>query len=211
MTMLSRREDLSPAAFSEHWYGKHAGIVRRMPQLHGYLQNHILRLIGAPVGDASFSVDGIPELWFVDEAAKTAALSSPAAKELPVDEKNFMRGITIFAIEETVLREGQGAAKVMVLARMGSGGASAVDEARAWCGALPEVRRCVVNRIVTADHRPGVWHEPLPPDAIFEFRFDSVAAAETAFRSDRPMALADSLVRRGGSASAYLVEERRIV
>ena len=204
--MLVRSDALSVGAFRDYWHGKHADIVRQMPHLHRYVQNHILRKIGADVGEPAFQVDGIPELWFRDEEAKAAAFQSHAAKALPADEKNFIKGITIFAVEETVLRPGDGAAKVLLLAR-GAAGQLCEKLSRT----LPGLKRCVCNRILSSEHRPGVWHEPSPPDLIVELRFDSEGDAEAALASDAYQSLGASAVHRGAAIAVYLVDERTIV
>ena len=213
--MLARSEALSIAAFRDYWYGTHANIVRGIPHLHRYRQNHILRPIGNPVGGADYRVDGIPELWFVDESAKAAAFQSPAAKALPADEKNFIKGITIFAVDEVVVREGHGAAKVFLLVRRSGIDGDELDDERRWsdqlCTTLPGVRRCVMNRLLSSDHRQGVWHEPLPPSLIVELRFDNDNEAEAALQSEAYTAPAESAARRGACLAAYLVEERPII
>lgn len=210
MTMLARREDRSLDAFRRHWLHEHVKIVTRMPHLHGYVQNHLVDRLIAEIGEPHFSIDGIPELWFVDEASKNAALQSSAAKELPVDEKNFIRGITIFAVDEQVTKAGQGEAKVMAVGRSGASG----DRPRRWTemlAALPGVRRAAVNTVLTADHRPGVWHEPVPPDAIVELRFDSQADARRAFDGFASGDDAHRLAQQGGALAVYLIDEKPIV
>jgi uncharacterized protein (TIGR02118 family) len=210
--MLARRRDRSVAAFRAHWLGKHADIVRGMPQLQGYLQNHLTATIGPTVGDIAFDVDGIPELWFVDEAAKSAAFESLAAKQLPVDEKNFIDGITIFSVEETVPLPGDGGAKVLVLRRGAAADADAIVE---WCrrlaAALPGIRACVCNRVLTADGRPAVTREKDPPDAIVALRFATTTDAEAAFSSAAFVAFAADAGKRGEAFVSYLVEEHVIV
>jgi uncharacterized protein (TIGR02118 family) len=211
MTMLMRRRDRSLAAFREHWLGRHADIVRAVPQLHRYYQNHIVATLGRAVGAASFNVDGIPELWFLSESDKQAAFASPAAAQLPVDEPNFIEGITIFAIEEAVLTAGKGDAKVLVL-RRGSGTLGALD---AWCreleSALPGARACTCNRILSADGRPGVTREADPPDAIVELRFADSQAAKAAYAAPDFADFAARCEGRGDAFVSYLVEERVII
>jgi uncharacterized protein (TIGR02118 family) len=213
MTMLVRRDDLTVEEFSQYWLGKHADIVRGMPRLHRYLQNHIVRSLESVGDDPRFRVHGIPELWFLDEEAKSVAFASSAAKLLPEDEKNFIQGITIFAVEERVVHEGAGSAKVMLLVRRSSPIPGDAEADHRWCkeltAALPDLRRAVVNRVLSSEHRPGVWREPSGPDLIIETRFDSVASAEKAFLSDA------FAVRLDQSAdvqfAAYLVDEHPII
>jgi uncharacterized protein (TIGR02118 family) len=212
MTMLVRRDDLTGAAFSDYWQGKHADIARRMPRLHRYVQNHFIRSFEGLAEDPGFWVHGIPELWFLDEEAKTAAFASPAAKLLPEDEKNFIQGITILAVDEQVLREGAGAAKVLLLMRRAApvvDGAAEERWLRALTGALGAARRVVINRVLSSEHRPGVWHEPAAPDMIIELRFDSAADAEKGLLSP---GFATRLAEMPSiRAAAYLVNEYSVL
>jgi uncharacterized protein (TIGR02118 family) len=213
MTMLVRRDDLTVEEFSQYWLGKHAGIVRGMPRLHRYLQNHIVRSLQSVGDDPRFRVHGIPELWFLDEEAKSVAFASPAAKLLPEDEKNFIQGITIFAVDERVAHEGAGPAKAMLLVRRSSPTLGGAEADHRWCkeltAALRDLRRAVVNRVLSSEHRPGVWHEVSAPDLIIETRFDSAASAEQAFLSDTfALQLAQSA---GVQFAAYLVDEHPII
>jgi len=214
MTMLARREDRSLDAFRRHWLHEHVKIVTRMPHLHGYIQNHVVDRLIADIGEPHFDIDGIPELWFVDEAAKNAALQSPAARELPVDETNFVRGITIFAIDEHVVRAGAGGgAKVMAVGRSGSapGPAKATPAWAKSLADLPGATRAVINTVVTADHRPGVWHEPVPPDALVELRFADEGSARRAFAGFSAHPIAGRLAAEGGALAVYLIDEKPIV
>jgi uncharacterized protein (TIGR02118 family) len=212
MTMLVARRDRSPEAFRSYWLGKHADIARAMPKLAGYIQNHFIKRIDGLAADPGFRVDGMPELWFADEDAKTTAFASDAAKMLPVDEPNFIEGITIFAVEEIVVKDGKGAAKALVLLQPGA--TTDAEARKRWfatiADALPGVRRVVANHVLSGDHRPGVWHEPLPPDAMIELRFDSQDEAETALTGKDFKAAIEAAPGKP-KAIAYLIEEHRIV
>ncbi|MCB1486338.1 MAG: EthD family reductase [Bauldia sp.] len=213
ITMLARRDDLSVADFADYWYGQHADIVRGMPGLHRYLQNHILRVLTAGNGAEAFRVDGMPELWFLDEDAKNVAFASPAAKALPEDEKNFLKGITIFGVEESVVLAGQGDVKVLVLRRSDDVPVPAED-ALGWCRdllqAVPAARACILNRVLTSEHRPGVWHEQDPPDLIVEFRFESAEVAAEAIGRESFQTFLGAQPD-GMTVAAYLIEVRTII
>lgn len=216
MTMLARKDGMTVSDFRNYWYLNHAELVKKMPRLGKYIQNHIVENIVPDIGRPEFSVDGIPELWFADEDAKNAALQSTAAKALPLDEPNFMRGITILAVEETVVRPGDGDAKVMLLCRNGAGpGAASLSAPGSWmerlADELPGARRYVVNRVVLKDRRAGVWCEPSPPDAIAELRFADEKAAREAFHSADFSKIAAEAQAQGQSIAVFLVEEKPIV
>jgi hypothetical protein len=74
---------------------------------------------------------------------------------------------------------------------------------------LKGVRRAVVNTVLSADGRPGVWHEPSPPNLLVELRFDSDADAEAALTSPAFGAIVGSAP--GIALAAHLIDERRIV
>ena len=136
----------------------------------------------------------------------------PTAKLLPEDEKNFIQGITILAVDEHVLREGTGAAKVLLVMRRAAPTVDVAEEElwfRELIAVLGTVHRLVVNRVLSSEHRPGVWYEPAGPDMIIELRFDSAADAEKALR---PAAFAAWLAQSPGMrVAAYLVSEHPIV
>ncbi len=216
MTLLARKDGMTVAEFQNYWYLNHVKIVKQMPQLGKYVQNHVIRNITPDIGGPAFTVDGIPELWFKDEDAQNAAFQSSAAKALPDDERNFLLGITILSIDETVVRSGDGGAKVMLLCRNGRGnGASSPGASNSWiehlADELPGAKGCVVNRVVSTDRRAGVWCEPNPPDVIAELRFDNEKAAEEVFRSAEFERIAVEAEGQGRTLVILLVEEKRIV
>ena len=215
MTLLVRKHDLSLAQFRTYWHEHHARIVERMPGVSGYVQNPVIECLTKGEGDARpFTFDGVVELWFADEAAKVAAFDSPAAKSLPDDELNFMRGITIFAVEETELRPGSGNARIMLLCRGGHADANAESAPGAFghrAASLPGVRRAVANRVLSVDWRAHLWHEPRPPDLIVELGFESVLQARALTRSPAFVSLEADYRSSGGIIAGYLVEERRVI
>ena len=154
-----------------------------------------------------------PELWFLDEDAKNVAFASPAAKALPEDEKNFLKGITIFGVEESVVLAGQGDVKVLVLRRSDDVPVPAED-ALGWCRdllqAVPAARACILNRVLTSEHRPGVWHEQDPPDLIVEFRFESAEVAAEAIGRESFQTFLGAQPD-GMTVAAYLIEVRTII
>lgn len=97
MTLLQRRPDLGPAAFSAYWRTRHRDVVLAVPGIRGYVQNHPAAVHGAADG---LSVDGIVELWFDGEAAMAAAMAGPAGDALRADEPNFMAGVTLFVVDD---------------------------------------------------------------------------------------------------------------
>jgi uncharacterized protein (TIGR02118 family) len=92
MVFLRKRDDLSRDQFREHWRGPHGAIALRMPGLRKYVHNHAVA-DGGPW-------DGIAEMWFDDQAAMAAALSSPAAVEAAQDSPNFIAETKLMIVDD---------------------------------------------------------------------------------------------------------------
>lgn len=212
MTLLARRSDLTAEAFSAHWRTTHARIVCRMPKVAGYVQNLVQRRV-LTVGNADdpFSVDGVVELWFTDRAAQAEAFASAAAKELPADERNFMRGITIFPVAEQRLGPAHNAVKLMMVARMPGGATDDQIDALAMGAGLCGGRLLAVNHLGDALWRENFWHEPKAPNLILEISFASVAEAARFGHQPEVAKLHGLILDDGGVLEAYIVQPRRIL
>lgn len=211
MTLLARRLDRSFEDFSSHWIGTHGEIVKRMPAVHRYIQNPVSqRLLTGLNAEDPFSFDGFVELWFASSEAQATAFASAAAKELPVDEMNFIRGITIFPVTEDRRQQDSGSVKAMVTARIAGDGVEAATTALAdELGALPGARVVAINQLGAAGWRDHLWHEPKPPNAIIELGLASEASA-----SALPAAMQTihgRITSAGGVLECYLVQPRRVI
>ncbi|MCO5091263.1 EthD domain-containing protein [Bosea sp. (in: a-proteobacteria)] len=213
MTLLARRSDLTFDAFSSHWLGTHGEIVTRMPMVHGYVQNPIgRRLLEKLNPQDPFSFDGIVELWFADAQAQKTAFASAAAKELPVDELNFIRGITIFPVEESRQDAGGYPLKVMVAARFGGGDAEAhITALTRMFASLPGVRVAAVNRLGEVGWRDHLWHEPEPPQLLIELACENTVTLDRLADQAALSALHASLTASGGALECYRVDPRTII
>lgn len=213
MTLLARRTDLTFDAFSSHWLGTHGEIVTRMPMVHGYIQNPVARRLLEKLNPRDpFSFDGIVELWFADAEAQKVAFASDAARELPVDELNFIRGITIFPVTETRQDAAGYPLKVMVAARFGDGEAAISSAGLAGAlAALPEVRVVAINDLGETGWREHLWHEPEPPQILVELGFEREEALGRFVDQPGLAALHSALTNAGGCLECYLVEPRRII
>lgn len=98
ITYLERRHDLTEAQFREHWSTTHADIARGLPRVLSYRQNHMVEHAPPVDGQMPYLVDGIVELWFLDEDAAGAGFGSEVADRLIEDEKRFMSGLTGSAV-----------------------------------------------------------------------------------------------------------------
>lgn len=201
MTLLQRHEGMTFADFDAYWAGPHAEIARGFPRLARYNQNSVRR---TALG-GQHALDGIVELWFDNVDAMAETLGSPVAKRLPEDEPNFLSGITILSVREEILRDDDGATKLMVVIDF-------PDEHRAslklWTEALigneAAISRLVLNHVERAGARRHLKSQPNPPAAILEIGGDNTDVLEAALTVTLPRLGADRV-------SAYVVTERRIV
>lgn len=114
MSLLTRRPDVSPEAFREHWFNTHAVLLRKLlPEVRGYVQNLWLGPGPNPLRPPGpHRIDGIVELWFEDADAMTSAFSSERGAQLMEDGRRFIDTVTTFLVEERVMIQGpRGAAK----------------------------------------------------------------------------------------------------
>ena len=85
MFVLQRRRDQTRDQCLQRWSGAtHIAIVRKLPGLTKWVQNHV---VSAP-GEAA--CDGIGELWFESDEAMTEALKSTEMAAAVEDAKNFL-------------------------------------------------------------------------------------------------------------------------
>jgi uncharacterized protein (TIGR02118 family) len=86
-----------------HWRTRHAELVRAVPGLRRYVQNHCTT---GPVGDAAKQppYTGLGEVWFDDISAAQAAMATPEWRRVIEDAATFMdmKRITAAWAEEHV-------------------------------------------------------------------------------------------------------------
>jgi uncharacterized protein (TIGR02118 family) len=104
--ILQRKPGTTRDACLEYWEGEqHTSIVKTIPGLTRWVQNHVISAPGEP------ACDGVGELWFENDEAMQSALDSPTMAAAVEDAKNFLdmekTGLVIVE-EKTVI----GAAKV---------------------------------------------------------------------------------------------------
>jgi uncharacterized protein (TIGR02118 family) len=81
----TRRRDQTREQCLQLWSGeRHIGIVRKVPSLTKWVQNHVVSAPGEP------ACDGIGELWFESDEAMTEALNSAEMAAAVEDAKNFL-------------------------------------------------------------------------------------------------------------------------
>ncbi len=103
IAFFKRRDGLSVEAFQTHWKTRHAELVRRLPGLRRYVQNHTLAS-GYAKKEPDF--DGVAETWFDNTAALRVSGSSDEYAAVKADEDNFIEATSlqsILAHEEVVV------------------------------------------------------------------------------------------------------------
>jgi uncharacterized protein (TIGR02118 family) len=196
MTLLRRRADLAPAAFSDHWAGPHAAIARRYTGLSKYVQNHVVTWLD-PAATDTFLCDGMAELWFPGREAMQAALASQVSAELIADEPRFLDGVTGLLLGDGARDDGVGGLKVIVLGH-------AFGATRA--GAPAEAMHVSTARVTGTWSRPALWTLPEPPNVVLVARFPDATVARASLSPARWPALADL-----SPWHAYAVREVQVV
>jgi uncharacterized protein (TIGR02118 family) len=100
VTLLKRREDLTPAEFQAHWREVHAPLVLSIPGVRGYVQ-------GRPIpGDGDDPpCDGVAEVWYDDLQARDRAFRTSEYEAVLDDERNFLGATTAESAFVTVVEE----------------------------------------------------------------------------------------------------------
>jgi uncharacterized protein (TIGR02118 family) len=102
MSILERRQGLTPAEFRAEWLDKHAAMVAQFPAIAGYTQNLITEHGTAPgiaASGSDIAADGIVEMWFRNTDDLTAAFRSPAAEVSQRHALHFLQRITTFLVD----------------------------------------------------------------------------------------------------------------
>lgn len=83
--VVHRKKGLTLDQMNSGWKGDpHASVVRKLPGLTKFVQNHVL----GPT--ETTPCDGIGELWFESDAAMENALNSPEMGAAVESAKNFL-------------------------------------------------------------------------------------------------------------------------
>jgi uncharacterized protein (TIGR02118 family) len=98
--VLQRRQDVSHDECLRYWSGPaHTALVKAIPGLSRWVQNHVVGPPGEPV------CDGVGELWFASDVAMASALNSPEMAAAVEDAKNFldMTRTGLVIVEEKII------------------------------------------------------------------------------------------------------------
>jgi uncharacterized protein (TIGR02118 family) len=104
-SLLARKPGQSRDDFVKHWLEVHAPIAKSIPGIYKYTCTVVTKSSFRKDGPAAMDVevDGIAEMWFVDQASFDAAIKSPAFAALRADGAAFIGREIDFITEENVI------------------------------------------------------------------------------------------------------------
>jgi uncharacterized protein (TIGR02118 family) len=83
--ILQRKPGTTREACLKYWEGEqHTTVVRTIPGLAKWVQNHVISTPSEP------ACDGVGEMWFESDEVMQSALNSPAMAAAVEDAKNFL-------------------------------------------------------------------------------------------------------------------------
>ncbi|MEO8668375.1 MAG: EthD family reductase [Bauldia sp.] len=92
--LIQNVDRIEAAAFGKHWREVHGPLAARLPNLRGYVQNHIVAR-GKSGGIPIHRIDGISQLWFDDVGAMTVGMNSPENDACIADISGFLARVTL--------------------------------------------------------------------------------------------------------------------
>ena len=105
--LLLTRKAATPDVFRENWFVRHADLVKKLPQLDGYIQNLVgvrYDAAGTPVTYTAMPIDGIAEVCYADEAAMNASYASPEREPLKDDGADLNARVSTILLQSKVLQ-----------------------------------------------------------------------------------------------------------
>ncbi|WP_084077886.1 EthD family reductase [Ureibacillus massiliensis] len=102
MSLLKRRPDVDKKTFQYEWAEVHSEYLKAMPNVKGYIQNHIIsnddmRKTSNLLIDSK--IDGIVELWFEDVKSLEEAFGSENGQKTMAHASTFIEEISTFLVE----------------------------------------------------------------------------------------------------------------
>jgi uncharacterized protein (TIGR02118 family) len=181
LSILVRRASDDRATFARGWE-RHGTIVKHLPGIRSYQQNHVVEEFGHTGQPPPFRVDGIVELRFDSPEAMKEAFASEAAMPVKADEPHFLGHGTGYAmaVAHTVRTAEDGSKLIVILRHEGHGGDA--DALEALARSLPGFVHAIRDNVVTVIARPEMREGPQQADVFLHVYFDSVDRAREAAR-----------------------------
>ena len=209
ITLIKRKNPLTPGEFQDYWLHKHVQVIRRLPGVVRYVQNHPLTdnpQHGEPL------YDGIAELWGENTDAFRNMAAAAAYADVLADEQAFLerKSLKLVMTHESVIHDGPvpaGAVKLIEYYQRKRG--MAVDAfQRYWLeqhgplyAGLPGLRR-----YVQSPARPGGYGTDRAPayDGFSSSWFAGIDELRQAMDSRQYTAILDDL-KNFTSSRGYLI------
>ena len=84
--MFKKRDDISHEVFTDYWANQHTSIIRDLPGIRRFVQNHIDR----DLTRVTPQFDGISESWFDSPEDLPKVVASEAYQRMIADEETFI-------------------------------------------------------------------------------------------------------------------------
>lgn len=209
ISLMRRRPDLSLEQFSRHWLHPHGTMTAELPGLRHYVQHHPIDAPGTNTLARELGLDGIPELWFDDYAARNLAYTSPRIAECNIDSENFVGAVTRLVTEPHVVRAAPPAdtlGRVLLLA-VGTSDDGWRARTQERVAAMPGVVGFVTHRLLE--------QAAAPASRIPELKLAIGGIAEVAFSDEASVSAATTALAGSGTdadrTAVYRVQDHRLV
>lgn len=106
MTLLARKDGLSPEEFKHQLQDVYAGVAKTIPGVRGFIVHEIVKTMtrpDIPVLTIGADIDALLELWVDNEAAYQALLATPAMQSWLASGTKFIGRSKIFLAQEDTL------------------------------------------------------------------------------------------------------------
>ncbi len=179
ISLIRRRQDVSPTQFRRHWLDVHGPLVCRFGGLQRYVQCHVL---ASPVTNAAareMDLDGFPILFFDQDAARAQAQGSPEMAACNEDSRLFIGAVSRVGTEaETVVPLAPTRSPISVIAFSPAGQDMDIGAFRG----LPRLCGLVLYHVRQQGRAPAsaIAHLPVTIGGAAQACFDSVVSLEEA-------------------------------
>lgn len=188
ISFFKRIPGLPEEVFHQHWRTQHATIVKELPGLIRYVQNHA---ISSVAGSDAPPFDGVAEVWFEDMETMRANVGSAALDRIRADEANFIDPASMGSIiaDDVVVKDQQPGDDTLKLVGLINrvDGLSVDDFRDTWRQELGPIVRGVdgIVRYTQSATRPGIYRSGRTPafDGEACLWFDGPAGRDRAMQS----------------------------